>query len=253
LRYVTSGVLAVVIELLLLVGVVGMVNSSPKKVVSYPEMISINLTAAPSVSVKSTVKTKEVEKGEGGSAPLSEEEMKLISALQKIPTTPKKKEGNPKGSARVQLYKESATSTINASNVEFTAPTDVNPTISKSFNPQIAQVNASVTSVYAFSQLVNLGIPNFEDIEGSMKKDYELALAKLPTEQAYTLGGMVKGIVEVQKDGSVRVQKIISSPSVTLTDIYVRNIEKMVTFPRSFALKDIEIDAFFNPSSKSVK
>ncbi len=253
MRYVTSSVLAVVIELLLIVGVVGMVNSSPKKVVSYPEMISINLTAAPTVSVKASTKPKAIKKGEGGTAPLSEEDVKIISALEKLPSKPKKKEGNPQGSARVELYRESATSTVNASNVEFSVAGNVNPTIPKSFNPQIAQVNASVTSVYAFSQLINLGIPNFQEIEGSMRKDYEIALAKLPTEEAYTLGGMVKGIVEVQTDGSVKVQKIISSPNVKLTDIYIRNIEKMVTFPRSFALKDIEIDALFNPSSKSVE
>ncbi|WP_456400927.1 hypothetical protein [Mesoaciditoga sp.] len=253
MRYVTSGVLAVVIELLLLVGVVGMVNSSPKKVVSYPKVISINLAAAPAVTVKSAIQHKSVQKGEKGSAPLSEEDMKILSALERLPTTPKKKRGNPKGNSRVQLFEKAASSTLNASNVELTPPNDVNPIMSKSFNPQEAQANASITSIYNFSQLVNLGIPNFEEIEGSMKKDYELALAKLPTEKAYTLGGMVKGIVEVQKDGTVRVQKIISSPSVTLTDIYVRNIEKMITFPRSFALKDIEIDAYFNPSSKAIQ
>jgi len=252
---VTSGVLAAIIELLLLVGVVGMVNSSPKKIVTYPQVISINLTAAPTVSVQAPAKARTEEKGENGSAPLTEEEMKLISALKKIPAQVQRKKGNPHGVAHVKLYEESATSTLNASsNKEFTIPpSQINPIIPKSFNPQIAQVNASVTSVYTFSSLINLGIPNFQEIESSMKKDYELALAKLPTEKAYTLGGMVKGIVEVQTDGSVRVQKIISSPSVTLTDIYVRNIEKLVTFPRSFALKDIEIDALFNPTSKSVK
>lgn len=84
-----------------------------------------------------------------------------------------------------------------------------------------------------------------------MRRDYIEALQKLPTEIAYTLAGTVKGIVEVQTDGNVKVSKIISSPSVVLTDIYVRNIEKFVTFPRSLALEGIEIDATFTPSGTS--
>ncbi len=254
MRYVTSGVLAVVIELLLLLGIVGMVNSSSKKPISYPQIISVNLSVAPSAPKSVSVKKGTEEKGKEGKSRISEEDMKLLTALKKLAgKTSKRKAGSPNGAKMAPLYKPSATPTVNASNSPFTSPNDVNPSIPKSYNPQFAQVNATVTSVYAFSQLINLGIPNFQEIEGSMRRDYEMALAKLPTEKAYTLGGTVKGIVEVQKDGSVRVQKIISSPSVTLTDIYVRNIEKLVTFPRSFALKDIEIDAIFNPSSKTVK
>ncbi len=254
MRYVTSGVLAVVIELLLLLGIVGMVNSSTKKVVTYPQIISVNLSVAPSAPTVASIKKGTQEKGQKGQSPISEEDMKLLASLKKLPgKVYKRKLGNPNGIKEISPYTPSATPSLNASNFSFAPYNEVNPTIPKSFNSQFAQVNATVTSVYTFSQLVNLGIPNFQEIEGSMLHDYKAALSRLPSEKAYTLGGMVKGIVEVQRDGSVKVQRIISSPSVTLTDIYVRNIEKFITFPRSFALRDIEIDAIFNPSSQTIK
>lgn len=100
--------------------------------------------------------------------------------------------------------------------------------------------------------LVNIqSIPNFQSLVDGMRRDYIAELKKLPTEIAYTLEGTVKGIVEVKTDGNVEVVKILSSPSIVLTDIYVRNIEKFVTFPRSFALEGIEIDATFTPSGTS--
>jgi hypothetical protein len=114
--------------------------------------------------------------------------------------------------------------------------------------PQIPKVITQPATIptYTFANLSN--IPNFQSLVDQMRRDYIAALRKLPTEIAYTLAGTVKGIIEVQTDGSVKVVKVISSPSVVLTDIYVRNIEQFVTFPRSLALTGIEIDATFNPS-----
>lgn len=257
MRYVTSGVLAVALELLIVAGVVGMIGASPKNIVTYPEMISINLTSAPAISMTSSL-INAARKGENGkgkkiSPKLSETDTKIINTLKNITVmTSKKNAGSPKGS-NVPLYEQKVTPSMPASSAEFVSPSEVNPSIPKSINPQFAQVNASTTLAYTFSQLIDLGIPNFQVVQGSMKRDYELELSKLPTAMAYTLSGVVKGIAEVQKDGSVRVQKIISSPSVILTDIYVRNIEKLVSFPRSFALQNIEIDAIFNPSSGEIK
>ncbi len=255
MRYVTSGVLAVVLELLIVIGLVGMIGASPKKIVTYPEMISINLSSAPAMSMVSSP-VNVTRKGESGkskiSPKLSKTDTKIINTLKNITLVASKSVGNPKGS-NVPLYEEKVVSSMPASPAGFVSPSGVSPSIPKSINPQFAQVNASTTLAYTFSQLVNLGIPNFQTVQGSMKRDYELELSKLPTAMAYTLSGVVKGIAEVQKDGSVRVQKIISSPSVILTDIYVRNIEKLVSFPRSFALQNIEIDAIFNPSSGEIK
>lgn len=117
--------------------------------------------------------------------------------------------------------------------------------------PQIPKSSTQPSTVitYNFANLQN--VPNFQSLVGQMRKDYIDALKKLPTEIAYTLSGTVKGIVEVQTDGNVKVVRIKSSPSVVLTDIYVRNIEKFVTFPRSLALEGIEIDASFTPSGTS--
>ncbi len=106
------------------------------------------------------------------------------------------------------------------------------------------------STIYTFTNLSN--IPNFQSLVNQMRRDYIRALSNLPNEIAYTLAGTVKGIVGIQKDGSVKVIKIISSPSVVLTDIYVRNIEQFVTFPRSYALEGIEIDTTFTPSASSV-
>jgi len=117
--------------------------------------------------------------------------------------------------------------------------------------PQIPKTITLPSTVVNYN-LVNLkNIPNFQSLVEQMRKNYIAVLQKLPTEIAYTLAGTVKGIVEVQTDGNVKVLKILSSPSVVLTDIYVRNIEKFVTFPRSLALKGIEIDASFTPSGTS--
>lgn len=117
--------------------------------------------------------------------------------------------------------------------------------------PQIPKTITPPSTIPNYN-LVNLqNIPNFQSLVDQMRKNYIAVLQKLPTEIAYTLAGTVKGIVEVQTDGNVKVVKILSSPSVVLTDIYVRNIEKFVTFPRSLALEGIEIDASFTPSGTS--
>lgn len=117
--------------------------------------------------------------------------------------------------------------------------------------PQIPKIVTPPSTVVSYNLLSLQNVPNFQSLVAQMRRDYIEALQKLPTEIAYTLAGTVKGIVEVQTDGNVKVSKIISSPSVVLTDIYVRNIEKFVTFPRSLALKGIEIDATFTPSGTS--
>lgn len=117
--------------------------------------------------------------------------------------------------------------------------------------PQIPKVITPPSTIVNYNFLNLQNVPNFQSLVDQMRKDYIMALQKLPTEIAYTLAGTVKGIVEVQTDGNVKVLKIISSPSVVLTDIYVRNIEKFVTFPRSLALEGIEIDATFTPSGTS--
>ncbi|MGC8545441.1 hypothetical protein [Athalassotoga sp.] len=117
--------------------------------------------------------------------------------------------------------------------------------------PQIPKVITPPSTVVNYNFLSLQNVPNFQSLVAQMRKDYIEALQKLPTEIAYTLAGTVKGIVEVQTDGNVKVLKIINSPSVVLTDIYVRNIEKFVTFPRSLALEGIEIDATFTPSGTS--
>ncbi len=255
MRYVTSGVLAVMVELLIVIGLVGMMGASSKKIVTYPEMISINLKSAPAMSMVSSPinATRKGKNGKSKIGPkLSQTDAKIINTLKKITLVASKSVGNPTGS-NVPLYEERVVPSLPASPARFVSPSEVNPSISKSINPQFAQVSASTTLAYTFSQLVNLGIPNFQAIQGIMKRDYELELSKLPTAMAYTLSGVVKGMIEVQKNGSVRVQKIMSSPSVILTDIYVRNIEKLVSFPRSFALQNIEIDAIFNPSSGEIK
>ncbi len=255
MRYVTSSILAVVLELLIVIGLVGIMGASSKKIVAYPEIISINLSSAPAMSMVSspTYVTRKGESGKNKISPkLSQTDAKIINTLKNITLATSKGVGNPKGS-KVPLYEEKVASSMPSSPSEFVNPSEVNPSIPKGTNPQFIQVNASTTLIYNFSQLVNLGIPNFRAVQGEMKRDYELELSKLPTAMAYTLSGVVKGIAEVQRDGSVRIQKIISSPSVILTDIYVRNIEKIVSFPRSFALKNIEIDAIFNPSSGEIK
>lgn len=109
----------------------------------------------------------------------------------------------------------------------------------------------SIPSLPSYT-LVNIqSIPNFQSLVDGMRRDYINELKKLPTEIAYTLEGTVKGVVEIQTDGNVKVVKIISSPSIVLTDIYVRNIEKFVAFPRSLALEGLEIDATFTPSGTS--
>lgn len=117
--------------------------------------------------------------------------------------------------------------------------------------PQIPKNSTQPSTVitYNFANLQNM--PNFQSLVDQMRHDYIDAMRKLPTEIAYTLSGTVKGIVEVQTDGNVKVVQIKSSPSVVLTDIYVRDIEKFVTFPRSLALEGIEIDASFTPSGTS--
>ncbi len=117
--------------------------------------------------------------------------------------------------------------------------------------PQIPKIITPPSTVVNYNFLSLQNVPNFQSLVAQMRKDYIEALQKLPTEIAYTLAGTVKGIIEVQTDGNVKVLKIISSPSVVLTDIYVRNIEKFVTFPRSLALEGIEIDATFTPSGTS--
>ncbi len=117
--------------------------------------------------------------------------------------------------------------------------------------PQIPKAITQPSTIINYSFLNLQNIPNFQSLVDQMRKDYIAALQKLPTEIAYTLAGTVKGVVEVQTDGNVKVLKILSSPSVVLTDIYVRNIEKFVTFPRSLALEGIEIDATFTPSGTS--
>ncbi len=117
--------------------------------------------------------------------------------------------------------------------------------------PQIPKTITLPSTVINYSLLNLQNVPNFQSLVDQMRKDYIAALQKLPTEIAYTLAGTVKGIIEVQTDGNVKVLKIVSSPSVVLTDIYVRNIEKFVTFPRSLALEGIEIDATFTPSGTS--
>jgi hypothetical protein len=117
--------------------------------------------------------------------------------------------------------------------------------------PQIPKIVTPPSTVVSYNLVSLQNVPNFQSLVAQMRRDYIEALQKLPTEIAYTLAGTVKGIVEVQTDGNVKVSKIISSPSVVLTDIYVRNIEKFVTFPRSLALEGIEIDATFTPSGTS--
>ena len=257
MRYVTSTVLAVVLEFLILIGLVGMFNSAPANLVTSPEMISIRLKATTvPVSVKNTTAnlTRKGKNAKGSSVPnLSSVDAKVLNALKSFKKSkPPKSVGNPKGNiAPLRVTKEKPG--VVSSSVKFLKPAEINPVLSKTVNPQFVTANASFTKAYTFSQLMDLGIPNFQSIEGAMKRDYELELSKLPTEMAYTLGGIVKGIIEVQTNGSVKVQRILSSPSVILTDIYVRNLEKFVTFPRSFALQDLEIDAIFDPSSGKIK
>ncbi len=243
--------LAVLLELLLLFGLVSMVNSSSKNVVMSPEVLSIQMTAV-APPTKAAVQVASSGKGEGGTKlSLSSADLKMLAELKGY-KPPQKPEGSPKGTKASGPY-EAQTTTLSTPATYIYKPADVNPMIQKTYTPQIASVNASTTLTYTFSQLVNLGIPNFQAIEAPMKRDYELELSKLTTERAYTLGGTVKGIVKVQTDGSVKVVKVISSPSVLLTDIYTRNLEKFLTFPRSFALQGIQIDATFNPSSGTIK
>ncbi|GEM_PF-1637275 len=257
MRYVTSAVLAVILELLILAGLVGMINSAPANLVTYPEMISIRLKATTVPTSAKNTSANPTRKGEslkGNNIPsLSPVDARVLSTLKSFKKPkPPRSVGNPKGTnvpLRVIKEKPSMPSSL----VGILKPSEINPVLSKTVNPQFVSANASFTRAYTFSQLMDLGIPNFQSIEGAMKRDYELELSKLPTEMAYTLGGVVRGIVEVQTDGSVKVQRILSSPSVILTDIYVRNLEKFVTFPRSFALQDLEIDAVFNPSSGEIK
>ncbi len=258
MRYVTSAVLAVVVELIILTGLIGMFNSAHVNVVTYPQVLTISLKAVTVPVSEKTASTNLNSKGENGKtkqAPsLSLSDMRLISTLKSFKKPQKPKPAGTSKASKVGPYMAKEKPSMPSSSLAGSfKPAEVNPTLSKTVNPQFVTVNASFLGVYTFSQLVNLGIPNFQTIEGFMKRDYKIALSKLPTAMAYTLGGAVKGIVEVQTDGSVKVQRILSSPSVILTDIYTRNLEKFVTFPRSFALKDIEIEAIFNPSSGTVK
>jgi len=96
-----------------------------------------------------------------------------------------------------------------------------------------------------FKDLSKLNIPNFKEVEKSMREDYMIKLQSLPPERAKLLQGEVMVTLDIEKNGMIKNLEVLSSPDPALTDIAVRNIMKLKPSPRSKALKNVVVKIKF--------
>jgi len=92
-----------------------------------------------------------------------------------------------------------------------------------------------------FKDLSKLDIPNFKEVESSMKRDYKLKLQTLSPERARLLQGTVIVLLDIEKNGMITNIRDHSSPDPILTDIAVRNITKLKPSPRSKSLRKVAV------------